>query len=86
MADSIECRVRSIVAGVLRIDASRVLSSARLRSDLSTSRGQRVEILCQLEEEFGISLGLSRAQSWRYVSDLVISVERKLEDKPKAAA
>ena len=85
MPDNIERRVRTIVANVLHIDAGAVLPTARLRSDLAVRRGQRVEILCRLEEEFAISLGLSRAQSWRYVSDLVISVERKLEGAPRAA-
>jgi acyl carrier protein len=85
MPDTIERRVRTIVAEVLHIHAAAVLLTSRLRSDLNASRGQRVEILCRLEEEFAISLGLSRAQSWRHVSDLVISVERKLEDQPRAA-
>ena len=85
MADPTEYRVRGIVAGVLHIDAADVLLTARLRTELNASRGQRIEILCRLEEEFAISLGLSRAQSWRTVADLVASVERKLEDKPRAA-
>jgi len=86
MPDNIERRVRTIIAGVLHIDASAVLLTSRLRSDLNARRAYIVEIGCRLETEFDISLGLSRPASWRSVCDVVTSVERKLADKPKAAA
>ncbi len=85
MSDNIERRVRTIIGEVLRIDASEVFLTSRIRSDLDANTAKRVEILCRLEEAFDIKLGLSRAQAWRYVADLVTSVERKLEDKPVAA-
>ncbi len=86
MSDHIERSVRTVVAEVLRIEPSQVFLTSRLRSELGASRGQRVQILCRLEEVFDIKLGLSRAQAWRHITDLVVSVEFKVREKRELQA
>ena len=86
MSDHIERGVRTVVAEVLDLEPSQIYLTSKLRSELGASKAQRVEILCRLEEVFDIKLGLSRAQAWRHVTDLIQSVECKVREKRELQA
>lgn len=67
-------RVKHSIARVLCIDVADVQPEKRIENDLAADSLDRVEILIDLEEEFGIALTDEQAEAWTTVQSVIDSV------------
>jgi acyl carrier protein len=61
--------VRDLIARVLEVDRSLVVSETRLIQDLGADSIDRLEVATELEEEFGVSLSDDQIQRMNTVHD-----------------
>jgi acyl carrier protein len=77
MSDTIT-RVKRVVAETLKVDADRVVESARFVEDLGAESIQSVELVAAFEEEFDINMDEEEALQVKKVGDAVMFIERYL--------
>ena len=77
----IESRVKQIIIEKFGVSASMVTSEANFTNDLSADSLDRVELIMEIEDEFGISIPEDLAEKIATVGDAVKYVEEKVAEK-----
>ncbi len=68
-------KVKEIIVKELKVDASKVTLDASLKDDLGTDSLDAVEIVMDLEDEFGVEIDDTKAEAVATVGDLVAYIE-----------
>lgn len=75
-------RLRELVFGAIEsevgVDADRVVLSASLVDDLGADSLDLVELMMELEEEFGIEIPDEDVDGWRTAGDVLAYVRQRL--------
>jgi len=74
-------RVSKVISNVLDKKQADIKAGSSLRDDLSADSLDSIEMIMELEEEFGIEIGDNLESDIVTVSDLVSHVERIYESK-----
>ena len=77
----IESRVKAIIIEKFGVSESEVTSEANFTNDLSADSLDRVELIMEIEDEFGISIPEDQAEKIATVGDAVKYVEEKVAEK-----
>lgn len=77
MTDTFE-KVKNIIVELLAVDPSKVTKTARFREDLEADSLDLVELIMELEDEFGGEISDEDAQKLTTVGDAVAFLEEKL--------
>ena len=77
----IESRVKAIIVEKFGVSESEVTSEANFTNDLSADSLDRVELIMEIEDEFGISIPEDQAEKIATVGDAVKYVEEKVAEK-----
>lgn len=77
----IESRVKQIIIEKFGVSESVVTSEANFTNDLSADSLDRVELIMEIEDEFGISIPEDLAEKIATVGDAVKYVEEKVAEK-----
>lgn len=77
----IESRVKQIIIEKFGVSESMVTSEANFTNDLSADSLDRVELIMEIEDEFGISIPEDLAEKIATVGDAVKYVEEKVAEK-----
>lgn len=85
MADSIEARVRSIVAGILCRECADIRPGRSL-GGLHVRAIDRLRIAWQMEDRFAIKISNTEAADWVRVADIHEMLDRKLAKPAQAEA
>ena len=72
-----EARLKKIVAEQLGVEESKIVPSARFSEDLNADSLDLVEMIMELEEEFGIEIPDEDAEKIISVQDALTYIERK---------
>ena len=83
MADNIDRRVRATISRIVGVDY--VTAEQHLRDDVGAKGLDRIDIALTLEGEYDIEISEASACSWQTVTDVIRSVERRLEQRRAAA-
>ena len=67
----VEDRVISVIANILNIDKSKVTAGTTFRGDLNIDSLDAIELIMELEREFGISIPDERMFEMISISDVV---------------
>ncbi|MFQ5409416.1 MAG: acyl carrier protein [Anaerolineales bacterium] len=70
-------RVRNIIARTLKVDADRVVSSARFIEDLGADSLDRFELIIQLQDEFGVEITDKEAAGIETVAEAMAVLQAK---------
>ena len=76
----IESRVKAIIIEKFGVSESEVTSEANFTNDLSADSLDRVELIMEIEDEFGISIPEDQAEKIATVGDAVKYVEEKVAE------
>lgn len=74
----IESKVFTIVAEKLNIDEKNVSSASRFQEDLGADSLDIVELLMEIEEEFGVSISDEESEKLKTVGDATKFISSKL--------
>jgi len=77
----IEARVKEIIVEKFGVSESEVTSEASFTNDLSADSLDRVELIMEIEDEFGISIPEDQAENIATVGDAVKYVEKMVAEK-----
>lgn len=77
----IESRVKAIIVEKFGVSEAEVTSEANFTNDLSADSLDRVELIMEIEDEFGISIPEDQAEKIATVGDAVKFVEEKVAEK-----
>ena len=77
----IESRVKAIIVEKFGVSESEVTSEANFTNDLSADSLDRVELIMEIEDEFGIAIPEEEAEKIATVGDAVKFVEEKVAEK-----
>ena len=77
----IEARVKQIIVEKFGVMESQVTSEASFTNDLSADSLDRVELIMEIEDEFGISIPEDQAENIATVGDAVKYVEKMVAEK-----
>ena len=77
----IESRVKAIIVEKFGVSESEVTSEANFTNDLSADSLDRVELIMEIEDEFGISIPEDAAEKIATVGDAVKFVEEMVAEK-----
>ena len=77
----IEARVKAIIVDKLGVDESEVTPAASFTNDLGADSLDTVELIMELEKEFGISIPDDLAEKISTVGDAVKFVEEEVAKK-----
>ena len=77
----IESRVKAIIVEKFGVSESEVTPEANFTNDLSADSLDRVELIMEIEDEFGISISEDQAEKIATVGDAVKYVEEKVAEK-----
>jgi acyl carrier protein len=77
----IEARVKQIIVEKFGVMESQVTSEASFTNDLSADSLDRVELIMEIEDEFGISIPEDQAENIATVGDAVKFVEKAVAEK-----
>ena len=77
----IESRVKAIIVEKFGVQESQVTSEANFTNDLGADSLDRVELIMEIEDEFGISISEDQAEKIATVGDAVKYVEEKVAEK-----
>ncbi len=76
--ESVEDRIKNIVADLLGVDADRVTPDARFREDLEADSLDLVELIMAFEEEFGGEISDEDAQKIETVGQAVEYISARM--------
>ena len=68
-------KIKEIIIDELGIDESKVTMEARFREDLGADSLDAVEIIMQIEEEFGVEISEEVIQDMKVIGDIVKYIE-----------
>ncbi|MDE6415231.1 MAG: acyl carrier protein [Anaeroplasmataceae bacterium] len=68
-------KVQEIIVKELKVDASKVTLEASLKDDLGADSLDAVEIVMDIEDEFGVEIDDTKAEAISTVGDLVAYIE-----------
>ena len=68
-------KIKEIIIDELGIDESKVTMDARFREDLGADSLDAVEIIMQIEEEFGVEISEDVIQDMKVIGDIVKYIE-----------
>ncbi|MBP5445024.1 MAG: acyl carrier protein [Acholeplasmatales bacterium] len=68
-------KIKEIIIDELGIDESKVTMDARFREDLGADSLDAVEIIMQIEEEFGVEINEDVIQNMKVIGDIVKYIE-----------
>ena len=77
----IESRVKAIIVEKFGVSESEVTAEANFTNDLSADSLDRVELIMEIEDEFGIAIPEEEAEKIATVGDAVKFVEEKVAEK-----
>ena len=77
----IEARVKQIIVEKFAVMESQVTPEASFTNDLSADSLDRVELIMEIEDEFGISIPEDQAEKISTVGDAIKYVEEKVAEK-----
>ncbi len=77
----IEARVKAIIVEKFGVQESQVTSEANFTNDLGADSLDRVELVMEIEDEFGITIPEELAEKITTVGDAVKFVEEKVAEK-----
>ena len=77
----IESRVKAIIVEKFGVSESEVTPEANFTNDLSADSLDRVELIMEIEDEFGIAIPEEEAEKIATVGDAVKFVEEKVAEK-----
>ena len=77
----IEARVKEIIVEKFGVSESEVTAEANFTNDLNADSLDRVELIMEIEDEFGISIPEEQAEKIATVGDAVKYVEEKVAEK-----
>ena len=77
----IEARVKQIIVEKFAVMESQVTPEASFTNDLSADSLDRVELIMEIEDEFGISIPEDQAENIATVGDAVMFVEKAVAEK-----
>ena len=77
----IESRVKAIIVEKFGVSESEVTSEASFTNDLSADSLDRVELIMEIEDEFGISIPDDLAEKISTVGDAIKFVEEEVAKK-----
>ena len=77
----IETRVKQIIVEKFGVSESQVTPEASFTNDLSADSLDRVELIMEIEDEFGISIPEDQAENIATVGDAVKFVEKAVAEK-----
>lgn len=77
--NEIRCRVRAIIADKLGVDESEVLEDAQFVRDLGADSLDVVELIMELEKDFGISISDEDAERMSTVCDAIDYIYSRVE-------
>ena len=77
----IEARVKAIIVEKFGVSESEVTSDANFTNDLSADSLDRVELIMEIEDEFGISIPDDLAEKISTVGDAIKFVEQEVANK-----
>ncbi len=70
-------KVKEMITKTLNVDAEKITMEAVLADDLGADSLDAVELIMDLEDEFGVSFDDDSMQSIKTVADLVNYIEKK---------
>lgn len=68
-------KIKEMIVAELGADASKITMETRFKEDLGADSLDAVELVMQIEEEFGIEMSEEAIQNLKVVADLVNYVE-----------
>lgn len=68
-------KVQEIIVKELKVDAAKVTPGASLKDDLGADSLDAVEIVMDIEDEFGVEIDDTKAEAISTVGDLVAYIE-----------
>ena len=68
-------KIKEIIIDELGIDESKITMDARFREDLGADSLDAVEIIMQIEEEFGVEINEDVIQDMKVIGDIVKYIE-----------
>ncbi|MCM1130390.1 MAG: acyl carrier protein [Anaeroplasmataceae bacterium] len=68
-------KVQEIIVKELKVDAAKVTLEASLKDDLGADSLDAVEIVMDIEDEFGVEIDDTKAEAISTVGDLVAYIE-----------
>lgn len=68
-------KVQEIIVKELKVDAAKVTKEASLKDDLGADSLDAVEIVMDIEDEFGVEIDDTKAEAISTVGDLVTYIE-----------
>lgn len=68
-------KVQEIIVKELKVDAAKVTLEASLKDDLGADSLDAVEIVMDIEDEFGVEIDDTKAEAISTVGDLVTYIE-----------
>ncbi len=68
-------KVQEIIVKELKVDAAKVTLEASLKNDLGADSLDAVEIVMDIEDEFGVEIDDTKAEAISTVGDLVSYIE-----------
>ncbi|MBR5893584.1 MAG: acyl carrier protein [Bacteroidaceae bacterium] len=77
----IEARVKQIIVEKFAVMESQVTPEASFTNDLSADSLDRVELIMEIEDEFGISIPEDQAENIATVGDAIKFVEKAVAEK-----
>lgn len=75
MKMDIFAKVQEIIVKELKVDAAKVTKEASLKDDLGADSLDAVEIVMDIEDEFGVEIDDTKAEAISTVGDLVTYIE-----------
>ena len=77
----IETRVKQIIVEKFGVSESQVTPEASFTNDLSADSLDRVELIMEIEDDFGISIPEEQAENIATVGDAIKFVEKAVAEK-----
>jgi acyl carrier protein len=76
-------RVKEIIAEQLMVDLEEITEDSTFVDDLCADSLDRVELIMEFEEEFGIDIPDADAEKIQTVGEAIAYIERRLAEKSK---